>query len=87
MRNDAATTGVITVRVNRQPIRVATGTCVAVAVMNAQSTCRISVTGEKRAPLCGMGTCFECRVTIDGKPHQRGCQIPCGEGMEIRCDE
>ncbi len=55
--------------------------------MNAQSTYRISVTGEKRAPLCGMGTCFECRVTIDGKQHQRGCQIACSEGMEIRCDE
>jgi sarcosine oxidase subunit alpha len=34
-----------------------------------------------------MGTCFECRVIIDGKPHQRSCQIPCREGMEIRCDE
>lgn len=86
MRSDAATTGVITVRVNRQTVRVAAGTSVAVAVMNAQSTCRISVTGEKRAPLCGMGTCFECRVTIDGKSHQRGCQIACSEGMEIRCD-
>jgi D-hydroxyproline dehydrogenase subunit gamma len=87
MRSGAATTGVITVRVNRQPIRVANGTSVAVAVLNAQSTCRVSVTGEQRAPLCGMGTCFECRVTIDGKVHQRGCQTPCREGMEIRCDE
>lgn len=87
MRSDAATTGMVTVHVNRQPIRVAHGTSVAVAVLTAQSTCRISVTGEKRAPLCGMGTCFECRVTIDGNPHQRGCQIPCREGMEIRCDE
>jgi D-hydroxyproline dehydrogenase subunit gamma len=87
MRSDAATTGAITVRVNRQPIRVEIGTSVAVAVLIAQSTCRISVTGEKRAPLCGMGTCFECRVTIDGRPHQRGCQTPCHDGMEIRCDE
>jgi D-hydroxyproline dehydrogenase subunit gamma len=87
MRSDAATTDVITVRVNEQPVRVAIGASVAVAVLNAQSTCRVSVTGEKRAPLCGMGTCFECRVTIDGKPHQRGCQITCSEGMEIRCDE
>ncbi len=87
MRSEAATTGMITVRVNRQPMRVAPGTSVAVAVLTAQSECRISVSGQRRGPLCGMGTCFECRVTIDGKPHQRGCQIPCREGMEIRCDE
>jgi aerobic-type carbon monoxide dehydrogenase small subunit (CoxS/CutS family) len=87
MRSDAATTGAITVRVNRQPTRVEIGTSVAVAVLIAQSTCRISVTGEKRAPLCGMGTCFECRVTIDGRPHQRGCQTLCCDGMEIRSDE
>jgi sarcosine oxidase subunit alpha len=87
MRNDGATTGTIAVRVNRQTIRVEIGTSVAVAVLIAQSTCRISVTGEKRAPLCGMGTCFECRVTIDGAQHQRGCQTLCREGMEIRCDE
>ncbi len=87
MRSDAATTGMITVRVNRQPVRVALGTSVAVAVLTAQSTCRISVTGEKRSPLCGMGTCFECRVTVDGNAHRRGCQILCREGMEIRCDE
>ena len=87
MRSDTTTTGVITVRVNQQPVRVANGASVAVAVLNAQSACRVSVAGEKRAPLCGMGTCFECRVTIDGKAHQRGCQTPCSEGMEIRCDE
>ena len=87
MRSDTATIRTITVRVNRQPVRVAIGTSVAVAVLNTQSTCRISITGEKRAPLCGMGTCFECRVTIDGNPNQRGCQTPCREGMEIRCDE
>ena len=26
-----------------------------------------SVTGEPRGPLCAMGVCFECRVTIDGR--------------------
>jgi D-hydroxyproline dehydrogenase subunit gamma len=87
MRSDAATTGVITVRVNQQLVRVAMGTSVAVAVLSAQRNCRISVTGEKRGPLCGMGTCFECRVTINGQAHQRGCQTLCREGMEIRCDE
>ncbi len=36
---------------------------------------RTSVTGEPRAPLCGMGVCMECRATVDGVPHQRTCQV------------
>jgi NADPH-dependent 2,4-dienoyl-CoA reductase/sulfur reductase-like enzyme len=32
---------------------------------------RVSVTGEPRGPLCGMGICFECAVT----PGRRSCQM------------
>ena len=38
---------------------------------------RISVTGEPRAALCGMGICFECRAVVNGIPHRRTCQILC----------
>lgn len=34
-------------------------------------------------PLCGMGVCQQCRVTIDGQPHQVACQTLCRDGMEI----
>ncbi|MBS1787768.1 MAG: FAD-dependent oxidoreductase [Acidobacteria bacterium] len=44
---------------------------------------RRSVTGEARAPLCGMGICFECRVTINGQPHSRSCQIPAANGQNV----
>ncbi|HSR96643.1 MAG TPA: FAD-dependent oxidoreductase [Kofleriaceae bacterium] len=37
---------------------------------------RTSVTGEPRAPLCGMGVCHECRVTIEGDAHQLACVLP-----------
>ena len=47
---------------------------------------RRSVGGERRGPLCGMGICFECRVTIDGERHRRGCQVLCREGMEVATD-
>jgi NADPH-dependent 2,4-dienoyl-CoA reductase/sulfur reductase-like enzyme len=30
-----------------------------------------------------MGTCFECRVTIDGEPHHRACLETVREGMEV----
>ncbi|HXY40885.1 MAG TPA: (2Fe-2S)-binding protein [Vicinamibacteria bacterium] len=47
---------------------------------------RRSVSGEPRGPLCGMGTCFECRVTVDGVPHRRACREPVREGMQVRTD-
>jgi sarcosine oxidase subunit alpha len=46
-----------------------------------------SVSGELRGPLCGMGTCMECRVTINGQLHCRSCQTLCADAMEIRTDE
>jgi predicted molibdopterin-dependent oxidoreductase YjgC len=51
-----------------------------------RTAARRSVLGERRAPLCGMGLCFECRVTIDGERHRRGCQVLCREGMEVVTD-
>jgi D-hydroxyproline dehydrogenase subunit gamma len=57
---------------------------VAAAIARAGGeTTRVSVHGQPRAPLCGMGTCLECRVTIDGRPHQRACQILVRAGMVV----
>jgi D-hydroxyproline dehydrogenase subunit gamma len=69
--------------VNGTPIAVPPGTTVAAAVLMAGAATRISVSGQPRAPLCGMGICFECRVTINGVPHQRSCQILCQTGMHV----
>jgi D-hydroxyproline dehydrogenase subunit gamma len=76
----------ISVAVNGASITVAQGTTVAAALMIAGAPCRISVTGEPRAPLCGMGICFECRAEIDGIAHRRSCEIVCQPGMRIRTD-
>ena len=77
----------VTVSVNGRSITVEAGAMVSTAVALAGITAfRRSVTGEPRGPLCGMGICFECRVTIDGREHCRSCQIACAEGMEIRTD-
>ena len=73
--------------VNGKPVRVVPGATAAAAVALAGETMiRRSVRGEPRGPLCGMGICFECRVTIDGAPHCRSCQTLCRPGMEIRTD-
>jgi sarcosine oxidase subunit alpha len=78
---------VVTVIVNGQPVRVPPGTSAAAAVALAGvSAFRYSVTGKPRGPLCGMGTCFECRATVDGVPNVRTCRTVCRPGMEIRTD-
>ena len=73
----------ISLMVNGAVVTVAPGTTVAAAVAVAGAPTRTSVSGEPRGPLCGMGICFECRVTIDGVPHQRSCQILCTPGVRV----
>jgi sarcosine oxidase subunit alpha len=71
--------------VDGRRVRVAAGCTVAAALFNlGVSAFRESVSGESRGPVCGMGVCFECRVTIDSRPHQRACLIPVADGMHIR---
>lgn len=64
------------ISVDGTPVEAAEGVTVAVALIAARV--------EGFAPLCGMGICLQCRVTIDGVLHARSCQIQCRDGMEIR---
>lgn len=73
----------VTLTVNGSSVVVPSGATVAVAIVMAGQACRISVNGEPRGPLCGMGICFECRVAINGTPHVRSCQILCEQSMDV----
>lgn len=65
-------------------LRVAEGTTVAAALALAGDGCtRTSVSGQRRAPLCGMGICQECRVNIDGR-RRLACQTLCLHGMHVQ---
>jgi len=78
----------ITLVIDNQRVTVEEGTTVAAAILLAGTVqFRRSVSGELRGPLCGMGICFECRVTIDRVSNQRSCNILAREGMEIITDE
>lgn len=77
----------VSLAVDGVTIRVARGTTVAAAALMAGAQTRNSVSGEPRAPLCGMGICFECRMTINGVPHQRTCQVLCTPGMQVSTSE
>jgi len=70
--------------VNGSDVAVPEESTVASAILIAGAHSRISVGGEPRGPLCGMGICFECRAWIDGRPHRRTCQVLCTPGMDVR---
>ena len=77
----------IPITVNGQRLTVPAGTTVAAAVARAGvAFLRRSVSGEPRSPFCGTGICYECRVTINGEPHERSCLVQCQTGMDVRTD-
>ena len=63
-------TETIIVNINGRDVRVPGDSTAAVALAVAGIAARQSVTGTPRGPLCGMGICFECCATIDGRPHR-----------------
>ncbi len=79
----ALLSGGVALSVDGVIVQVPPGTTVAAAVCVAGAWTRRSVSGEPRAPLCGMGICLECRVSIDGAPYQRACQTLCAPGMQV----
>lgn len=78
----------VRLEVNGRAVEVPAGSSVAAAIAQAGITVfRRSVTGQPRAPLCGMGVCFECRVRIDELGQQRACMTPAREGMRVATDD
>lgn len=66
-----------------QPLRVAAGSTVAAALALAgDGSSRTALSGQRRAPVCGMGVCQECRVNIDGQ-RRLACQTLCRDGMRV----
>jgi len=74
----------VTLIVDGNAMSASKGTTVAAALINSGfAMFRSSVSGEARGPVCGMGVCYECRVTIDGVRHQRSCTRTVVEGMRV----
>ncbi len=85
-RHGAATRAAVEIRVDGRTLAVPAGATLAAALLGAGVLrFRSSVDGAPRAPLCGMGTCFECRVTVDGEPHRRACLVEVAAGMRVEC--
>lgn len=76
--------GRFAIRVDGSRLEVDDGLTVAAALLNAGIwRFRQAVGGGARGPVCAMGICWECRVTIDGVPHRRACMELCRRDMEV----
>ena len=70
--------------VDGNPLHVREGVTLLAALYDCNVVAlRKSVSGEARSGLCGMGTCFECRVCVDGVPHTRACMTIVCDGMVV----
>ena len=61
------------------------GESVAAVMMRQQDihTRSSPVSGQKRAPYCMMGVCFDCLAVVDGVPSTQTCLVQVAEGMRI----
>lgn len=74
----------VTILVDGVPRRADANATLAASLLAAGITAfRRDLSDQPRAPVCGMGTCFECRVTVDGVADVRACLEPVREGMRI----
>lgn len=47
------------------------------------TTLRHTASGAPRGVFCGMGACFDCVVTVNGRIGQRACLMPAQDGMQV----
>jgi len=67
-----------------QEIAALEGETVAAALSAAGvTTLRHTSSGAPRGLFCGMGACFDCVVTVDGRIGQRACMVQAADGMEV----
>ncbi|MBA2292007.1 MAG: (2Fe-2S)-binding protein [Gemmatimonadales bacterium] len=77
-------TGVVSIVIDGTTREVAAGVTVAAALLDhGVMAFRRDLHDAPRAPLCGMGSCMECRVTIDGRAERRACLVVVVDGMRI----
>lgn len=73
--------------VNGRPTKAYEGETIHAALISAgYRQLGKSKTGEPRGVFCGMGVCFECRVTVDKVPGQQACVTMVEAGMEVEID-
>ncbi len=75
----------ILITVDGDTLRAFEGESVAAALLAAgRRVWRVtSRVGGPRGFYCGIGVCFDCVMTIDGRPNVRTCQTPVRAGLRV----
>jgi predicted molibdopterin-dependent oxidoreductase YjgC len=70
------------------PVRAHLGETVATVLFaEGRVAVRTTIDGAPRGVFCGMGTCFDCLVIVDGVPNTRACMTWVHDGMEVRSQD
>ena len=74
----------IAFRFNDRPVAALHGETIAAALSAAGiTTFRYTPSGAPRGLFCGMGACFDCVVTVNGRIGQRACMTRAADGMAV----
>jgi glycine/D-amino acid oxidase-like deaminating enzyme len=79
-----ATDARLGIRFDGRQIEVIPGETLAAALSAAGVvSLRRTASGAERGLWCGMGACFDCIVTVDGRAGQRACMVKAKDGMVV----
>src|SRR5215472_17016383 len=79
-----ATANAVMIHFDGQPIPSLEGETIAAALSAAGIVAfRRTASGTPRGLHCGMGACFDCVVTVDGRIGQRACMTQVVDGMVV----
>ncbi|MFG3505485.1 (2Fe-2S)-binding protein [Streptomyces sp. WAC05374] len=89
MRRRATTPAPFTFTFDGRPVTARPGQSVAAALWSAGVLAwRTTRTGgAPRGAFCGIGTCFDCLATVNGRPNQRACLLPARPGDTVTTQE
>ncbi|HKS49643.1 MAG TPA: (2Fe-2S)-binding protein [Amycolatopsis sp.] len=59
----------------------------AALIAHGRRTWRRTRTGAPRGVFCGIGVCFDCLVTVNGRPNRRACLIEVTEGDRVETQD
>src|ERR687885_233783 len=72
---DVARGSALEIAIDGETVQCFEGETVAVAMLTA------------RGLYCGIGVCFDCTLTVDGRPNVRACQTLVRDGMQVQSQE
>ncbi len=72
-----------------RPVDAEPGQSVAAALIAAghRSWRRTRIESAPRGVFCGIGVCFDCLVTVNGRPNVRACLAEAAPGDRVRTQE